>query len=79
VNKRDLRRAAAILRREARAIKAGRAVGRKQWAESPDTVEYQYMLIDKYNHDEMLDLAAKLETCAKTGGFYTRLPDVKRK
>jgi hypothetical protein len=67
VNKRDLRRAAAILRREARAIKASHQFGRSQWFAGPfATALYREVVArDRRYHDEMLDLARKLVAHAK--------------
>lgn len=64
---RDLRRAAAILRREARAIKESHSV-LDDW----DECASGYISDEQRDHDEMLDLAAKLETCAKSGDSCTR-------
>ena len=71
MNKRNLLRAAASLRREARAIKESHQRGDDEWFTSRPE-EQKCVDRDRRDHDEMLDLAAKLETCAKTGDSCTR-------
>jgi hypothetical protein len=60
----SIRRAAKVLRREAKSLKESNAIGSRQWVyRGPD--EQRYVERDKRDHDEMIDLARQLEAMAK--------------